>query len=913
MKSAITALRVTGNGRVNIPLNIFGSDFRSTGKTIEIEFATRDVLDYTAVVCSCWQGGRGLRITAQTATMASEQTSILTQYKEEEHVRLTFTVQSRSAQRLVSIYVNGILSGVEQYPDGDDFAQLVPVGITLGSNYATIDVYNIRVYDNCLNRYQVLDNWIADTQLGTEKLARWRRNRIYDEYGQIVIGQLPADLPYLIISAEVLPQFKGDKKICSGRYVDPVHPERSFTFENAEIDVQGTSSQYYYVKNYKIKYKGGFILTDGTTVLVYQMNDNAVPTDTFTYKADVASSEGANNVVLAQLYNELCPVKTPPQEEDPRVRQTIDGHPIVIFWDDGSESLQFLGKYNFNNDKGTEEVFGFAPGDESWEILQNGTERTGFRSADFSGDGWKADFEARYPDKNTNTAKLAAFASFLAATWQDGATGDALEPAVTYGGVEYTHDTAAYRLAKFKAELPDHASVDALVFYYVFTDIFLAIDQREKNAFPTIFEEAGKWLVFFYDADSTLGIDNKGKLTFSPFLEDIDYTEAGDPVFNGQASVLWVNLREAFADKIMAEYQRLRTTQRGDGSKNPLLSYDVVNAMFEAHQAKWPEAIFNEDGYRKSIEPLIKAGDTLYLPMLQGKKEQQRKWWLYNRFRYDDSKHDTGTSESMKISLRAKAFGNVTMTAYVNMYGHVYYNAQLVKKRMERGVPYEFTWDATGAEDAVIGIADADMISSLGDLSRLMIERCDIAIATRLKELVLGNDSADYENKVLSDVTFGNNRLLRLVDLRNCTAYEGKSGEVDLSNCPNIEEVYLDNTIVKSCSLPNGGNLRVLHLPGTITQLTVLNQKNVEEFVCPDYTNLTTLNLENVSDNIPVRQIVSGMPEKSRLRLIGFVWGFDSAEDILGSMTDWTPCAVWTPMVIRWIILRCLAPSGCMI
>ena len=47
------------------------------------------------------------------------------------------------------------------------------------------------------------------------------------------------------------------------------------------------------------------------------MNEDAVPVSTFTMKADVASSEGAFNVVLSMLYNDLCPYKTPAQEADP--------------------------------------------------------------------------------------------------------------------------------------------------------------------------------------------------------------------------------------------------------------------------------------------------------------------------------------------------------------------------------------------------------------------------------------------------------------------------------------------------------------------------------------------------------------------------------------------------------------------
>lgn len=337
-----TVMRVTGDARLTIPYQIFANDFRGTGKTIEIEFATRDVLDYDAVLLDCMSGGRGLQVTTQRATLTSEQSTIGTQYKEEEHVRLSFVIEKKSETKLLLCYINGILSGSVQYPDGDDFAQLTPVDITIGSNDCTTDIYNIRVYDNNLNRYQILDNWIGDTQNGADRRSRYERNNVYDDYGAITMDTLKKDLPYLVINCPVLPTFKGDKKTCSGYYVDPVDPNKNFSFEGAEIDVQGTSSQHYYVKNFKVKFKGGFVLYDDTTSETYQLNENVIPTDTFTFKADVASSEGANNVVLAKIYNDLCPVKTPPQEKDPRVRQTIDGHPIVIFWDNGS-GTKFVG------------------------------------------------------------------------------------------------------------------------------------------------------------------------------------------------------------------------------------------------------------------------------------------------------------------------------------------------------------------------------------------------------------------------------------------------------------------------------------------------------------------------------------------------------------------------------------------
>lgn len=344
-EDGIVALRILGGGTIEIPYKPFANDFRQTGKTIEIEFATRDVLNYDATIMSCMSDGRGFELTAQRAKLVSEQSEISMQYKEDEHVRVSFVVEKRAEHRLLLIYINGVASGVIQYPTNDDFSQVTPVNITAGSNGCTLDIYNIRMYDNDLTRYQILDNWIADTQVGADMIDRYNHNNLYNEYGDIVIEKLPSDLPYMIITAEELPQSKGDKKTCSVAYVDPVYPSRSYTATGVQIDVQGTSSQYYARKNYKMKYKSGFTMNNGSHADKYAINPQNVATNTFTMKADVASSEGANNVELARLYNDTVPYKTPAQVDNPKIRQGIDGFPIVIFWNNGTETT-FLGKQN---------------------------------------------------------------------------------------------------------------------------------------------------------------------------------------------------------------------------------------------------------------------------------------------------------------------------------------------------------------------------------------------------------------------------------------------------------------------------------------------------------------------------------------------------------------------------------------
>ena len=864
----IPVLRVSGDARLTIPVQPFGKDFRTTGKTIEIEFATRDVMNYDAVVLSCMSGNRGISVTPQLATLRSEQKEITTRYKENEHLRLSFVVEKKAVNRLIYCYINGIMSGVVQYPADDDFAQSVPVDISIGSRDAAIDLYCIRVYDNDLTRHQVLNNWIADTQVVETMLERYSRNHVFDAYSQIVIAQLPKNLPYLVLDGTELPQYKGDVKTMSGYYTDPVNGSKSFTFSGAEVDVQGTSSQYYARKNYKIKFKGGFVDPSGNTQETYKLRSDSIPTNTFTFKADVASSEGANNVELARLYEDTCPFRTAPQKQDIRIRQGIDGFPIVVFWYDG-ENTSFIGKYNFNFDKATPEVFGFAEGDESWEILNNTSDRVLWKDDDYSGTDWQGDFEARYPKDYADPANLSELAAWLKSTDQSAATGDKLTVNRTFDGVLYTTDTAAYRLAKFKSEFAQHFEKDAVLFYYLFTELFLMVDSRAKNMFPT-FMAGSKWFSLPYDFDTAIGINNEGALVFSYNLEDIDHTESGADIYNGQQSVLWVNVRQAFYEDIKAMYQKLRS--------NGTLSFPVTEQRFEEHQAKWPEAVFNEDAYFKYLQPLVEQNTASYLTMLQGSKAEQRKWWLYNRFRYLDSKYNAGDALTDVVTLRGYAKDDITVTPYADIYATVKYGSYLVQQRANRNVAYTLACPLSNVNDTEIYIYSASQLQSIGDLSGLMVGYADFSMATRLQSLKVGDAADSYSNGNLTELYLGNNTLLRTLDVRNCP---NLNQAVDVSGCTNIEHLYFEGTAVTGVQLPNGGILKNLHLPDTITNLTIRNQTGITDFVIGGYDNISTLRLENVSEVFDLWEILHSIPAGARVRVTGLERSFENAADIL--------------------------------
>ena len=379
----------------------------------------------------------------------------------------------------------------------------------------------------------------------------------------------------------------------------------------------------------------------------------------------------------------------------------------------------------------------------------------------------------------------------------------------------------------------------------------------------------GKWCFLPYDFDTAIGINNEGTLAFSYELEDIDQV-AGADVYNGQHSVLWTNLRQAYQDEIKAMYQDLRSKGK--------LSYEDTERRFEEHQAKWPEAIFNEDAFFKYLQPLIEDNSAAYLSMLQGSKAEQRKWWLYNRYRYLDSKYNAGDALSDVITVRGYAKADITVTPYADIYASVKYGSYLVQQRALRGNSYTLICPLDNVNDTEIYIYSASQLKDVGDLSGLMVGYAEFALATKLQSLKLGDASDTYSNTNLTDLHLGNNVLLRTLDVRNCP---NLVQAVDVSGCTNLEHVYFEGTGITGLLLPVGGILKTLHLPATITNLTIRNQASLTDLSIPSYAGISTLRLENVSTAVDSKAILEAIPANSRVRLIGIDWAAGDADTLM--------------------------------
>lgn len=378
-----------------------------------------------------------------------------------------------------------------------------------------------------------------------------------------------------------------------------------------------------------------------------------------------------------------------------------------------------------------------------------------------------------------------------------------------------------------------------------------------------------KWCFLPYDFDTGIGTNNEGALAFSYELEDIDKL-AGADVFNGQNSVLWKNLRQAYFDKIKQMYQELRSQGK--------LSYEDTERRFEEHQAAWSEAIFNEDSYFKYLAPLINDNTSAYLSMLQGSKAEQRKWWLYNRFRYIDSKYNAGDALTDVITVRGYAKSDITVTPYADIYASVKYGSYLTQMRALRGNSYTLKCPLDNVNDTEIYIYSASQLKDVGDLSGLKIGYAEFSLATKLQAIKIGDADESYANPNLTELHLGNNTLLRKLDVRNCP---NLAQTVDISGCSNVEFVYFDGTSVAGILLPSAGILKELHLPATITNLTIRNQPSLYDLTVPDYSKITTLRLENVNKVVDSKAILKAIPANSRVRLLGIDWTAEDADDLM--------------------------------
>lgn len=283
-------------------------------------------------------------------------------------------------------------------------------------------------------------------------------------------------------------------------------------------------------------------------------------------------------------------------KEQDDVRTAVDGFPMVCFYrrNHAENNLIFLGQYNFINDKGSYEVFGFEdiedPDDEEtmiydaskvecWEGLKNTNPLSLFKTIDgfydWNADGslrkWAETYEARYPDPEDyeqNPEALYELSKWIVSTrheddtqysgtldidasfakrintYQYGYTDDTAS-SYQYAEGSGLVDNAENRQKKFETEKWEHFDVWKLAGYYVYLMRYGAVDQFVKNTMlftdgngrydPRTDKKYRKWFFINYDNDCLFGLRNNGQLAFHWDLNRQTIDAASDIIDDDQA------------------------------------------------------------------------------------------------------------------------------------------------------------------------------------------------------------------------------------------------------------------------------------------------------------------------------------------------------------------------------------------
>lgn len=386
---------------------------------------------------------------------------------------------------------------------------------------------------------------------------------------------------------------------------------------------------------------------------------------------------------------------------------------------------------------------------------------------------------------------------------------------------------------------------------------------------------------------TSFGINNEGQLVLDYYHEDTD--QLGDAnVYNGQNSVLWTNFRQAFPDEIKATYQELRNSGK--------ITYDkLVDQFITNGSDKWSESIYNEDMDFKYISMLRSDNDATNLPQVRGSGEEHFRYFVENRLNYCDSKWYASDYANDYISLRIYTPNTwagiepnpaITVTPFSDMYAGVRYkaNGTLYQERVTHGESVTFspqgeTFESENNEtfnDTETAVYGAHQLSSIGDLAPLYCGSVNVSSADKLIELKVGDGTTGYSNANLRELSVGTNKLLKKIDVQNCPNFESV---LDLSNCPSIEEVYAKGSSITGVSFPGAGILKIAQLPGTVTNITLKNQLEIETFTLESYANVKTLWVENCP-TINVQALLASCTNVERVRLTDIDWTYDTAAEL---------------------------------
>lgn len=453
----------------------------------------------------------------------------------------------------------------------------------------------------------------------------------------------------------------------------------------------------------------------------------------------------------------------------------------------------------------------------------------------------------------------------------------------------FTTDTVEYRKTKFVKEFEEYFEPNSTTYHYVFTERNTMIDNRGKNVFPHT-EDGIIWdFTFGYDMDTSKGNDNTGYLTYDYGIEDTDRIN-NDPngrmAFNAADSVLWCNVRDLLSDKVAAMF----ADREGKGAWN---SARIIES-FEKYQSVKPVRLTMADMRMKYLRPyewrmdgynLVPSGTNTgysatsdFIPRMLGDKKYQRRYFEKYQEAFMSSKyayyHSNSTAENDNIPVRIGSTSSTTIS--IVPYSKMYVNLKMgnntfnFRKKAEKNEVVSITLPAAGG-DTEAEILTASLLKELNNLSALKLRTISIGNAKKLQKLELGSSANGYTNPNLTEVSFGTNKMLEYLDVRNCINLTELKG---IKNCIGLKTLYTTGAAISDLEIANNGLLETAEL-NAVKALWLRNLNYLTKLTLAGYLNLNSLVVDNCP-HIDSYSIISRADNLTTLRATKVDWSISS-------------------------------------
>ena len=861
------ALKLTNGANIEIGYKPFGNDATTTGATYEMELTCTNVTDRKGTVVDCMADGVGFRLTTQEALMRTGAGSeVGTKFASGMTLKIAFVVQEKKGNRLMELYVNGILCGAKQYASTDSLLQGTPANIRITSESADVELRNLRVYNRALGDDEELANYMVDRPTSDEMVVLFEKNQVMDDEGTDV------DIDKLRTMGKSVMRIVGDVNLVNQtnnkKFEVPVDiyfysaygKEYDFIVYQCGLRIQGTSSTTYPRKNYRIYFSrsekyGTKLYVNGVEVadFKYSFKPGARPIDIFCLKADFSDSSSTHNTGAVRIVNDIwkkCGWLTPPQaayKGNYDVRIGVDGFPIDLFYDnDGMGENVYLGKYNFNNEKsGSGIIYGF----EGIEGFNDEATLKGERN------------KCICLEFLNNSEALCLFGTSDMATFDD-ALEFRFKADQTWATAHEDDKAAVKRLwewiqsckgnaTKFLNEYQDYFGNDSPFAWYLITDYMMAVDSRAKNMMLATWDGL-HWYFLPYDMDTIFGERNDSVLKYDYTItwETMDES-IGSYAFAGHDSVLWELVRGC-KDKLREVADKLRSTMS--------LEY-VLKVFNEDMMGNWCERIYNKDGIYKYIKPLTEGVTTAdgttsyydYLYALQGSRYAHRTFTIQNRFALLDSQYVCGTyrKDSFAAYFGYK-FGNdnrkIRITASERyFFGYGYTSGTPHKSAVlaeDTGSQIDLTLDTDLIVNDPQYIYGASRIMGLDltDVSHAILQTLNLNNCSALRTLDVSCAQTQTTLNALLVNGCRNLRTLNMTGLKSAS-FTG----IDLSNNTKLETLKAGKTTLTGVNFAQGAPLTSVTLPASLQtlELRYLSKLTTGGLTLEGTSNITRLVVDN--------------------------------------------------------------------